>query len=234
MYTTNQHGTDAKVTAFEPQADRSGTPTTMPRSFLGRVFGVYLDPRTWGSLLFMMLSLVTGILYFTWAVTGLSLSLGFAILIIGAPFALLFLLSVRGLASLEQRFVELMLGVQIPRPQPGPAEGPSWLGRLKALITERRTWVSLLYLMLQLPLGVAYFTLAVFLIAFSLGLIAIPLASVFGNPQSIAINGQVYTWQPWIIQMLVVAGFLMFTWSLHVIRGIGQWHGKYVKGFLGG
>jgi hypothetical protein len=233
MYTTNQHGTDAGAAAFEPKADRSGTQTTMPRSFLGRVFGVYLDPRTWGSLLFMLLSLVTGILYFTWAVTGLSLSLGFAILIIGAPFALLFLLSVRGLASLERRFVEIMLGVQIPQPQPGATENLNWPGRLKALITERRTWVSLLYMILQLPLGVVYFSLAIFLLAFSLGLIAIPLASVVGNPQSILINGQLYTWQPWMIQMLVLAGFLMFTWSLHVIRGIGQWHGRYANAFLG-
>jgi hypothetical protein len=233
MYTTNQHGTDAGAAAFGPEADRSGTQTTMPRSFLGRVFGVYVDPRTWGSVLFMFVSLLTGILYFTWAVTGLSLSLGFAILIIGAPFALLFLLSVRGLASLEQRFVELLLGVQIPRPQAGGTETLNWLGRLKALITEKRTWVSLLYLILQLPLGVAYFSLAVFLIAFSLGLIAIPLASVFGNPQAISFNGQLYTWQPWMIEMLVVAGFLMFTWTLHIIRGIGQWHAKYAKAILG-
>jgi len=234
MYTTKQHGTAAGAGPFEAEAELRGTQATEHRSFMGRVFGVYSDPRTWGSLLFMFLSLLTGVLYFTWAVTGLSLSLGFAILIIGAPFAILFLLSVRGLAYLEARFVEFMLGVQIPRPQVGATAGVNWLGRLKALLTERRTWVSLLYMILQLPLGVVYFSLTVFLIALSLGLIAIPLASVFGNPQSIVINGQRYGWQPWMVGMLVLSGFLMFTWALHVIRGIGRWHGRYAKGLLTG
>ena len=39
----------------------------------------------------MVLSLVTGCVYFTIAVTGLSLSLGLAILIIGLPFFLGFI-----------------------------------------------------------------------------------------------------------------------------------------------
>ena len=61
-------------------------------------FNVVSDPRTYGALLYMLLSLATGIFYFTWTVTGISLSLGFAILIIGIPFALLFIGSVRVLA----------------------------------------------------------------------------------------------------------------------------------------
>ena len=53
------------------------------RSFWARLFGVFAEPRAWGALLYMLLSLVTGIIYFTWAVTGISLSAGFIILIIG-------------------------------------------------------------------------------------------------------------------------------------------------------
>ncbi len=39
----------------------------------------------------MLFSLATGIIYFTFAVTGLSLSFGLAILIIGVPFFLTFI-----------------------------------------------------------------------------------------------------------------------------------------------
>ena len=60
------------------------------RSAIGRFFGVYGDSRTWTSLFYMLLALGTGIVYFTVAVTGLSLSAGLAILIIGIPFFLLF------------------------------------------------------------------------------------------------------------------------------------------------
>ncbi len=51
------------------------TPPPRPHSStLGRFFGVYADPRAYLSLLYMLLALVTGIFYFTFAVTGLSLS----------------------------------------------------------------------------------------------------------------------------------------------------------------
>src|SRR5262249_13245837 len=62
------------------------------------LFGVLVDPKAYGALIYMVLSLATGIFYFTWAVTGVSLTIGFAILIIGIPFALLFLGSIRGIS----------------------------------------------------------------------------------------------------------------------------------------
>ena len=46
------------------------------KSALGRFFGVVADPRTYGALFYMLLSLATGIFYFTWVVTGTSLSVG--------------------------------------------------------------------------------------------------------------------------------------------------------------
>jgi len=50
------------------------------RSFLGKVFGVFADGRAYGALLYMLLSLVTGTFYFSWVVTGVSLSVGLAVL----------------------------------------------------------------------------------------------------------------------------------------------------------
>ena len=44
----------------------------------------------------------------TWVVTGLSLSLGLLILIVGIPLTVLFFGSVRGLALLEGRLVEAL------------------------------------------------------------------------------------------------------------------------------
>src|SRR5690606_19730899 len=64
-------------------------------SLAGRFFGVVADPHTYGSLFYMLLSLATGVFYFTWVVTGASLSAGLLVLIVGVPLLLLFLLSVR-------------------------------------------------------------------------------------------------------------------------------------------
>ncbi len=95
-----EYGTPEETASAYREIERRISPSLkkseQPISFLGRVFGVYVDPRTWGSLLFMFITLITGIVYFTWVVTGLSLSLSFLILIIGLPFTLLFLLSVQG------------------------------------------------------------------------------------------------------------------------------------------
>lgn len=134
-------------------------------------FSVVTDPRTYGALLYMLLSLATGTFYFTWAVTGLSLTVGLFILIIGIPFALLFIGSVRVLAHVEGRIVEGLLGVRMPRrlPPATQADETLWV-RIKDALMDTRTWSSMLYLLLMLPLGIVYFTAAVTGIALSLGL----------------------------------------------------------------
>ena len=77
--------TEAKVrAALQPPVSTR----VRSQNLLSRFFSVYSDPRAYVSLFFMFLSLVTGCVYFTFAVTGLSLSLGLAILIIGLPFFL--------------------------------------------------------------------------------------------------------------------------------------------------
>ena len=47
-------------------------PTPQSRKF--GFFNVISDPRTYGALLYMLLSLATGIFYFVWTVTGIALS----------------------------------------------------------------------------------------------------------------------------------------------------------------
>ena len=103
---------DTEVTVA--RALRSPPPTPR-KGAIARFFGVAADPRTYGALFYMLLSLATGIFYFTWVVTGLSLSAGLFILIIGIPFLVLFLATVRVLSLVEGRIVETMLGERMPR-----------------------------------------------------------------------------------------------------------------------
>ena len=201
-------------------------------SALAGFFGVYADPRTWGALVFVLLSLVTGIVYFTLAVTGLSLSLSLLILIIGLPFALLFLIMVRGLAAGEGRLVEALLGVRVP-PQPVLGAGRmTWLQRLGALASDRHTWISFLYMVLQLPLGVLYFTIAVTFLSLGLGFMVVPLTYSAWNPEGITISGRYVEASPGLVLVLVVGGFLLLTLTLHLIRIMGRLHAKYARAML--
>src|SRR5262249_16389811 len=85
-----RYGTPEEVAAEylamqTPGPGRFGAPPAAPRPATSAgerqpypgFFGVVKDPVTYGALLYMLLSLATGIFYFTWGVTGLSLSLGF-------------------------------------------------------------------------------------------------------------------------------------------------------------
>jgi hypothetical protein len=138
-------------------------------------FEVLATRRAYTTVLYLLLSMATGILAFTWAVTGLSLSLGLAILIIGLPLALAFLAGTRLLSATELRLLRALVGAEnggIPAVLP-PGEG--WGARLKALAADPRTWTSLLYFVLLMPLGIAYFTLIVTLLSVGLGLVAVPV-----------------------------------------------------------
>ncbi len=213
-----------------PAESRPAASFSPLRDFLG----VYVDPRTWGAAFFILVSFVTGILYFTWAVTGLSLSISFLILIIGLPFAFLFLLSVRGLALVEARLVQASLGVTVT---PGPVfakAGPKWWDRLKALVTDRGTWSAFLYLILQLPLGTIYFIVSVTLVSLALGLISAPFLYLLTPMPVIMIGSEPLHLPLKAVFLTGAGGFLVFTLALHVIRGIGRWHAKYAQALLAG
>ena len=200
-------------------------------------FNVVSDPRTYGALLYMLLSLATGIFYFTWAVTGLSLTLGFAILIIGIPFALLFIASVRLLSYVEGRIVEALLGIRMPRRPPSePVANDGLLTKIKEALTDVRTWSSLFYMLLMLPLGITYFVVGVVGLAVSLGVVGGSIYSLITGESHIQIQDAPYLEHflhtaPGLV-LFAIFGTLMFFLVLHVARAIGWVHGKIAEGLL--
>jgi uncharacterized membrane protein len=201
-------------------------------SFLKRFFGVVIDPRAWGALFYLLFSLFTGIIYFTWTVTGVSLSLGLLVLVIGIPIAGLFILSTRGLALLEGRMVEALLGIRMPhRPLFSNKKSGLW-GKFKSLITDKYTWFSMGYLLFQMPLGIVYFTVFVALFAVSLYLIASPLLQLgLGLPLFTNWDAQYY-FHGWVMPLAVIGGILLFIATMHLAKVTGNLHGKMAKAML--
>ena len=202
------------------------------RSFLRRFFGIFADSRAWGAFLYLLFSLATGIIYFTWAVTGISLSAGLMVLIIGLPFAGLFILSVRGIALVEGLIVEALLGIRMPRRPLFYRKNKGWWQNFKAMVSDKHTWLSLVYMILQLPLGIIYFTVFVTLIAVSLYGIALPILQLgFDLPVSY-VNGVTYYLVTWMLPLTVIAGILLATLTMHLARYLGRRHGALVKSLL--
>ncbi len=202
------------------------------RTALGRFFGVYAESRTWTALFYSLLALGTGIVYFTVTVTGLSMSLGFAILIVGIPFFLLFVGFTRVLALAEGRLVEGLLGQRMPRRPRYPQKGRPMMERIKEMLSDRRTWTTMLYFLLMLPLGVVYFTVAVTGLAAGLSLILGPLSAFLFHGEGLNIDGVYVTAEPMIGLIAVPLGILLLTLVLHLIRGIGTMHGGLAKNLL--
>ncbi|GAA4791771.1 sensor domain-containing protein [Lysobacter hankyongensis] len=220
------------------------TPPSRPRrSVFGKFFGVVAEPRTYAALFYMLLSLATGVFYFTWVVTGISLSIGLAVLIIGIPFAILFFGSVRMLSLLEGRIVEVMLGERMPRRPLYSNRGKPLMARIGELFADPRNWSSMLYMLLMLPLGIVYFTIAVTLLSLSLSFILAPIMVWLGIATMGAGSGD---WMYFTIEngvlfsslgimalpLMLVLGVLMLFGTLHVARGIGYMHGQFAKRLL--
>lgn len=204
-------------------------------SALGRFFGVYSDSRAWMALFYMLLAIVTGIFYFVVTVTGLSLSMGLAILVIGIPFFLLFIGFTRVLSLAEGRIVEGLLGARMPRRPVRNAQGASFGARIRDMLLDRRTWTTLMYLLLMLPLGIAYFVIAVVGLSVSLGCIAAPVmqmlywGGIVGDA-GVQINGW---YAPWPLTLpFALFGVLLLTTLLHGARAIGHAHGALARALL--
>jgi uncharacterized membrane protein len=233
-----EYGTPVEIAEAYKKVEAHTSPSLAVRtrqpnaSFLSRFFGVVIEPRAWGALLYLLFTLATGIIYFTWTVTGISLSLGLLVLIIGIPIAGIFILSTRGLALLEGRMVEALIGIRMPhRPLFSKNDKGIW-AKLKSLIIDRYTWFSMVYMLLQLPLGITYFTVFVTLIAVSLGLVVNPILELVFNIPVFSYNGSLYYLNGWVMPFAVIAGVLLFFLTLHLAKVVGNLHGKLAKVML--
>ena len=105
--------------------------------------------------------------------------------------------------------------------------------RIKSLFTDRSTWTGILYMIVQLPLGILYFTLMVVFIATSVALIFAPIVFIIWHIPIISHSGDFEYFLPdWLLPLITIAGFLMLTITMHLAKFVGKIHGKYAKALL--
>jgi uncharacterized membrane protein len=229
--------TEAKVTAaLQPPASRR----VRSPNLLNRFFSVYSDPRAYVSLFFMFLSLVTGCVYFIFAVTGLTLSLGLAILIIGLPVFLGFIGITRVISLGEGRLLEAVSGERMPRRPLHPGAPDGLVARILEMLKDAQTWTTLIYLIVMLPLGIIYFVTAVTGLALGLSFLFVPVVGIaerlgwwlpWENDAWIAVNpAWIDTPGGWVFD--VVFGVVILTTLLHVARVVVRTHARTAKALL--
>lgn len=105
------------------------------------------------------------------------------------------------------------------------------------MLKDRRTWSTLVYLILMLPLGIAYFVTAVVGLVISLSFIFAPLAVLAGRLGWFDQERAVHLSPPWLDSfwaspILMLAGILLLTTLMHLARGVGRLHAQYAKVLL--
>jgi hypothetical protein len=232
-----KYGTPSEIAAayqaIEPHIFplREQQPRPDTRSFFWKFFAVLADSRAWSAFFYMLLAFVTGILFGGWAILGGIVSAGSLIFIIGLPLFGLFLLSIRGIALLEGRLVEALLGVRMPRKPLFVSKSLSWSDRYIALVKDKYSWRSLLYAVLLFPLGFIYTGLFSLLFVFSLIFITSPvLELVFRVPLDL-FGDNVFT-PVWFLPVVCAAGLLLLPVTLHLAKLAGKLHGRFAKAML--
>ena len=122
------------------------------------------------------------------------------------------------------------------RPRPPPTKR-IWT-RIKDALIDIRTWSSMLYLLLMLPLGIVYFVIAVVGVSLSLGMAggqpatrSSPDHSQFPVQRRAVAGPHLLHTAPGLVAAMLF-GILLFFLLLHVCKGIGWLHGRIAEALL--
>ena len=104
--------------------------------------------------------------------------------------------------------------------------------RFKALFTDKLSWTTILYMILQLPLGIIYFTLVVTLLSVGLAGVLAPVLQYGFDFPVLTIDDYYYYFPDWMMPLVVLAGFFTVLITMHLARLIGRVHASYAKALL--
>jgi signal transduction histidine kinase len=114
------------------------------------------------------------VIEFSFLVTAISFGFGTAVTLIGIPVLIGTVWAWRWIAEVERSLIGRLVGVEIPSPYRPDPEGGRWWRRIAARLADPATWKDLAFLLLQLPLGILSFTVAVTVLGLGLGLLFAP------------------------------------------------------------
>jgi len=183
-----------------------------------RFISVASDGRTYLNLIYLVLMLPLGIIYFTIVVTGFSLSLGLILVIIGIVVAVLFLVLVRGISFVHLSFASALLGFELPPEDEPQATTDGLLEKLKRILTDAKTYTSMIYMLIELPLGIIYFTLIITFLSISVSFSVTPILWLLAEEESWAIWDNDWLWQVNFGEtlLLMLGGVCLFFVTLHL------------------
>jgi signal transduction histidine kinase len=114
--------------------------------------------RTWSELLYALIGFPLGTVGFVFVVAGLSVSVATMIVLVGFPLLALVVAAARGFGAAYRGLGRGLLGITVDDPLPVRIPR-TWRGMLGMLI-ERNGWRAILFLLVQFPVSIVNFTVA--------------------------------------------------------------------------
>lgn len=195
-------------------------------------FWVITRPRSYLNILYLLLGLPLGTLYFTVLVTGFSLGIGLMVVaLVGIPILIALWYVTHAFLRLERSLTSGLLGVQVPPIDPLPVWPGGLWRQFKQFMGHGPTWKGIGYLLLRFPVGVVTFTVAVTLVSTSLAMTFAPTYTWAGDD---------VTWGSWSFDpfwwsfLLVPVGVLLTFVSLHVMNALAAACGAWTRWSIGG
>lgn len=205
---------------------------TMARA--GKVSWALFNPKTYATILYLLLSLPLGIIYLIVAVTGLALSIGLTPVFIGIPLFFGVAKMLDGMVKFEQSLIRHILGLPTPPAsapsQPQTEAGQNWLQRMVKGFDGELFFRNLMLVFLRFVTGIVFFAVMVTAISLGLGFIALPVVHIIlMNEMQLDIlenNLFQYFHIDWTYnqQYLLYVGFglVLFLIALRVVNGLMQ------------
>ena len=179
---------------------------------LRTVVAAPLRGKTYKNLAYLALAAVLGQLYFVAFVTGASLGIGLLITLLGLPILVGTLAATTGVAGLEARLADRLVGVDIPEPafiakasvRDGLVlPGNGFLDSIVSLLTAPSTWLSVGLVAVKFVYSLVSLVVLPTLLATSTALLATPFVyeSQFVGLAS-AVTVGAYSVGPWVVETL--------------------------------
>ncbi|WP_055110392.1 sensor domain-containing protein [Paenibacillus ihumii] len=148
----------------------------------GKVNWVLFNPKTYATILYFLLSLPLGIIYFTVAITGLALSIGLTPIFIGIPLFFGVAKLLDGIVNFEQSIIRQILGLPAAPASytynQQSAAGQNWFMRMVRGFNGRLFIRNLLLVIMRFVTGIVFFVIMVTVISLALGLITLPVVHI--------------------------------------------------------
>jgi hypothetical protein len=200
----------------------------------GKVSWVLFNPKTYATILYLLLSLPLGIIYFTVAITGLALSIGLTPIFIGIPLFFGVAKLLNGIVNFEQSMIRQILGLPTPPVsytynQQSEA-GQNWLMRMVRGFDSGLFIRNLLLVLLKFVTGIVFFVIMVTVISLGLGLIALPVVHIIlmNEMQLDILENNLFSYFhiDWTYNqqymLYVGVGLVLFWIALRVVNGLMQ------------